>query len=306
MGSKKQNARPVPGSRNEQMNHSKKGRRKKARRREAIMVGSALVMVFAVAAVCFVFFFKVQQVSVVNSAARYADETILEASGIETGSSMLRIKPAAVSQRIEYALPYVEKAVVKRHFPDKVTVTVTYARASLAVETAGGYVLMNDACKVLQTGVKNLSDYTALVSGVEIAAAEPGRTVEFTNPALLADVSGLALAFADAGFLNVTAYDLSDRFNVTVEIDYRVDVKLGSLSAAADKLTFGKAVIDSALQDAATASAKLIVDLTTENTAYVRNKEDAERTTAPAEPETAEDGTPIEPEETAADDHPVG
>ncbi len=297
----KQRKAPVSGSRNEQMKHSKNGRKRRARRREAVTVAGALILVCAIAAVCFVFFFKVQDISVINASARYSDAAVIEASGVKQGDGMLGLKPAAVAARLCRSLPYIESAKIKRKYPDKVIISVEYAKPTLSLETPSGYVLMNNACKVLETGVQTLPDYVAELRGVTPAALEAGGVAEFTDPDMRTYVSGLSSAFAANGFLNVTAYDFSDLFNIVVEIDYKLDVKLGSINKAEGKLRFGKAVIDSTLKDAALSSEKLIVDLTGENTAYVRSRDAAEATTAPKPTEaaqgeeTGEDLSSVEP-----------
>ena len=257
------------------------------------MLIGALALVAAAAVVCFLFFFKVRQVSVVNPAERYSDAQIAEISGINPGDGLMRIKTSAVSARIEQALPYVERAKLRRRFPDEVEISVEYARAALAVPYENGYALLSGRCKVLETGATALSDYVAIVSGVEIVSPEPGRAAQFTDPDMFTYLSGLVGAFADNGFLNVTAYDLTDLYNVTVEIDYKIDVKLGAIGKAESKLRFGKEVIDRTLADALLSPQKLIVDLTTEHAAYVRSKDAAEATSPTREiPPQGENPTP--------------
>ncbi len=281
------------GTKNDRLKQSKNGRIKKTRRKESFFMGIAVILLLALAVMCLLLFFKVQDISVVDSAQqRYTDEELIAASGIEIGNSMLWLKEEAAAERMVTVLPYLAQAQVKKKYPTKVEITVTYARPAMAVKADAGYILLSADGKVLQTGVTVLSDYVAELQGAEVADATPGKDVVFKDAGKFMQVTTLARAFADAGYLNVTVYDVSDLQNITVEVEYKVDVKLGNIGKVEGKLAFGKEVIARSLADAKHSSSKIVVDLTTENAAYVRSQadidaaEEARQSIAASEEET--------------------
>ena len=188
---------------------------------------------------------------------------------------------------------------------------MTYTRAAFAVEAPGGYVLLSNTCKVLQTDVAALSDYVAVLYGVDLVSAVPGRQAEFADPDTAAYVRNLSADFAKYGFYNVTAYDFSDILNVKAEIDYRVVVRLGNISKAESRLKFGKAVIDKTLEDVRKTGVRQLVDLTIDKTAYVDDIDEAgsiihATTGVRIEPETDEDLSSVEPSyEDAGEEEPA-
>ena len=289
-------------SKAERVNSSRAGRRKRKRRREALLIGAVFVFVCVVALLGLSMLLKVSTIQVENPAAVYTNAEIAEASGVKTEESLMRVNRRAVAARLCKALPYVGSAQVRIKFPDTVAITVTYTEARLYVASPAGYTLLSASGKVLETGKDRRPENAAELLGAEIHAAVPGETVVFEGEDTLKNVTSLTLAFEENGITGVTALDLTDLGNVTAELNYDTLVRLGSISKAAGKLAFGKEVIDRTLSQPRGTSAMLVIDLTQDDSAYVRTQDDIDeavsRRNAP-EPETDENGEVIttEPEE---------
>lgn len=255
-----------------------------------------MLLVLAVGAgLSFTVIFNTEKIVVENAAVRYSDEAIIKASGIAVGDNMPRMNVSGIAAAIERKLPYIGEAAIKRSFTNTVTISVEYTRAAVAVETYGGYVLLNSAGKVLETGVQELADYIAEITGVTVDDAEAGGKVKFSDEDMFTYVTGLVSDFEKAGYRNLTQLDLSDINNVTAEVDYRITVKLGNISKASSRLNFGKKVIDENLEN--TASGRMIVDLTQDGTAYVRSEKNIEAASEAlektSETQTNEAGEPL-------------
>jgi hypothetical protein len=124
--------------------------------------------------------------------------------------------------------------------------------------------------------------------------------VVFTDEKTLNNLLTIVGAVTENGIRNVTAYDVSNPTDIVIELDHRVDVKLGSVSSVAGKIEFGKEVIARNMAESGTE--RLIIDLTTDAKAFVRPKE--EPTTAPALTPTdgGEETTAPEENDTAGND----
>ncbi len=272
MKREKKNENNVERTKTERMK-SGADRRKQKKRRAEIRLGLLLMLlILIIGAVFSIFFFKAKKVTVVNEAIRYSNAEIEAAAGIKEDESLLLLNGDAVAARIKKALPYIGKVTVKRHIPDEVVITVEYTKATLAVETGGGYVLLNSEGKVLQTGVSRIADYTAIVYGSNVAEAVPGQTVTFEDEEFLGHLTDLVSAFEAHGFTNVTAYDLNDLTDVVVEVNFFINVRFGSLSKIKDKLDFGRATIEDVLKKNGANAPKQVVDLTYGNKAIVRSQ----------------------------------
>lgn len=293
-------------SRTDSVRSSANARKKNSHKRYGFIYFILVLLVLAVGAgLSFTVLFNTENIEVENAAVRYSDEAIVKASGIAAGDNMPRMNVRSIASSIEKKLPYIGKATIKRSFTNTVTISVEYTKAAVALETYAGYVVLDSSGKVLETGVQELADYVAEIFGAEVENAEVGEKIEFTDKDIFTYVTGLVSDFEKAGYKNLTMLDFSDLNNVTAEIDYRVTVKLGSVTRASSRLVFGKRVIDENL--ATSGSAHLVVDLTQDGQAFVRNEQNIEAASealaaaqASAADETGEPLTADEP--TAAEE----
>ena len=257
----------------DKVNSSGAGRRKKKARREAVLIVSLAVLACVAVLLCMLAFIKVGTVVVENTAVRYSNEQIIAASGVKEGDSLFSVNKKAVAQNIEKALPYIGSVTVKTKLPGTLTISVEYTRPKMCVMMDDGYALMDVKGKVLQTGVSALPDYIAVVTGATVLKAVPGETAEFLDPDLLKYVTDLAAAFEEKGITRLTALDLSDLTDVVAEIDYSVEVRFGAVTKVADKLEFGKTVIDETLRDVKNGGTRMVIDLSGDKSAYVRSRD---------------------------------
>ena len=297
-------------------------RRRRKKRLAEVRLGLILMLLILIIGVVFsIFYFKAKKITVVNSAVRYSDAEIAAAAAVDSDESLLLLNTKAVEARILKQLPYVGSVTVKRHIPDEVVITVEYTKATLAVETNEGYVLMNSEGKVLQTGVKRLADYTAVVYGSFVKEAVPGEQISFETEGFFDTLMKLVAEFESNGYNNVTAYDLNDLSDVVVEINFYINVQFGSVNRLSGKLRFAKATIDSQLQKGGVNAPKTVVELIDGNTAIARtqsaieaSKEAARRnkflaSLSPEELESleaAEKGSEAAGEETTGDEYDDG
>lgn len=274
MSNPRQNNRNnVPQSKSEKMRVSASGRKKRRKLKDGFVLFLLFVALVCVGLVLsLTVLFNAETISCENSGVRYSDAQIIAAAGLEKGDNMFRMNTAFVEAKIEKALPYVGKAEIKRRLPDTIVVCVEYTSASTAIKYGSGYVLLDDTGKVLETGVATPSDYVAEINGIEVQTAVAGEPVEFTDASYLGYLTLLIQDFRQSGFTQITAYNFDESDNVTVEIDYKIDVVFGNVTQIEGKLEFGKEVIRQNLDSAK--AGKVIIDLTVDNVASVRNEKD--------------------------------
>ena len=260
-------------SKADRINSSRKGRRKKKQRRDAILIGGILVFVLVVAVFGVSAFMKVAFIQVENEGGVYTEEQIVSAAEIKIGESLMRIGKKSVSDRLCRSLPYIGAAEVKISIPDTVVISVTYTEASLCVRIPNGYALLDRSGKVLQTNVSVPPDRTAELIGVSLTGAVPGEYAEFEDPDMFKHVTGLASALKENEIEGVTSLNFTDLANIVVELNYNTDVKLGPIAKAAGKLAFGKEVIRRTMEQARSSGSKLVIDLTVEDSAFVRSQD---------------------------------
>ncbi len=258
------------GSRNDRVRSSTKQRKKDTKRQNNILVVLLFGVALAVIALVSVFVLKINTVEVINPSELYKEASVLKYSDIETGDSMLLVNLRRAEESIEKCLPYIENAEIKRKWPDKIVITLEYAEPAMAVDTGAGYVILNSSCKVLEKDSVVLKAPAALLKGVTLSYVSEGERAEFTGNIDTDELIKLATALEDSGITEVSCYDLTMLSDVIITIDNRVEVKLGTLAGATDKFAFGKEVIARTAEK--DTKHPMTVDLSTENEAYVRVK----------------------------------
>ena len=274
------------GSRGDRVRISAERRKKKKKRRDAFVVTVMVLMLVAVAAVlCTTVFFKASKVTVNNQMEIYSEEVIVDASGLKPGDNMFTANLEKAAAAIQKKLPYIRVANIRRKWPDTFFIDAEYAESVLAVRKGGAYIYIDVDGKVLETDVAQPEATAAVVTGAIADSAVPGNPVVMTDEKALNNLLIVVSAVTDNEIRKVTAYDVSNPTAVVIEIDHRIEVRLGSVSTVAGKMEFGKDVIAKNMQDGSTE--KLIIDLTANAKAFVREKE---ATTVPTTvPVTEED-----------------
>lgn len=291
----------IQGSRNDRIKDSQQERKKNHKRNNNLIISMVFIVAIAVIGIFAAFALKVNVIEVSGS-DRYSDASVLLAAGLDTSDSMLLLNAKSLENKLETLLPFIEKAQIKRMWPDKISVVLTDAVPSLAVDSGEGYVLMNNSLKVLDDDAVTVGSDTAILKGVKISSAIPGKTVELTDDISTDDFSSLANALTESGIKGITEYDLSVISDISVILDHRIEVKFGTLAGAAEKFRFGKEVIDKTV--ASDSRHSMIVDLTADGKAYVRDKNDSNVSfdVLPEETTHASEEINSSEETTAADD----
>ncbi len=267
---KAKNVKSAPVTRNERVKNSSENRKKQKKLQNNLIIIMLLVVAVAVMGAFACFAMTINSIKVTGS-ERYSEKTVLTAAELSTGDSILLMNPASLAYKIESKLPYVETAEIKRDWPDGVTIALTDAVPSLAVDTGKGYVLMNNSCKVLDDDAVAITE-SALIKGIGVVNAVPGETAQFTENVSTESFVKLCKAFEEYGITGITEYDLTSVSSIKVIIDYRVEVQLGTLAGAPEKLAFCKAVIDQTI--ASDSKHPMVIDVTADGKAYARRKDD--------------------------------
>ena len=273
-----------------------------------LCVGLALVLYLLSAFV----FFKISVIDVVGitdadgnvteGSVFYSDEDIIKISGAETGDSLVLVSKRKTEEAIEKLLPYIGNAQVRRKYPSTLRIIVEDTSAAFAIDVAGGYILLNEEFKVLETSDKVPSG-CAKVIGIPVQSADSGVTVKFTDEGYKSRIETIKSAFYDAEMSGITKIDISNIANIKVTVDGRFTLVMGTLTQMREKLIMAQKTIEKETED--NPNAKVIIDLTDPDRAYVRNDyspdEDAEEISdiADGEENTTQAETPEnDPEET--------
>lgn len=260
------------GSRNDRVKGSQQERKKHSKRNTNLIIALFLIVALSFIVIFAAFALKVNTVEI-DGSERYSDKTVMEAAGFNQQVSMLLLNAEHIENKIEVTLPFIENAEIKRVWPDKLIVSLEDAVPALAVDTGEGYILMNRSLKVLDDDAVTIGEDAALLRGVTIASCVPGTVIEFSDEISREDFLALINSFEEFGIENITEYNLSLLSDVTVVLEHRVEIKLGTLVGSARKLAFARYVIDETINS--DKKHPIVIDFTADGKAYARIKNDS-------------------------------
>lgn len=224
----------------------------------------------------------------------YSSEEIVRVSGVNIGDSLVLVSKYDVEESIEKLLPYIGNVKVQRKYPSTLRLTVEDTSAVYALDAGGGYTLLNEDFKVLET-VEKIPFGSAKVVGIPVATAEIGTVIKFSDESHKSRINTIADAFSESGIPNVTKIDLSNIANIKVTVDGRFTLVLGTLTQLDKKLSTAIKTIEAETAD--NPDARIIIDLTDPDRSYVRDDYSPIEEVVSEVTTDAEIESPEEPEE---------
>lgn len=212
-------------------------RRRRRRRRNIVFYTALFLLVIGVAILlCFTVLFKLETVSVSGS-SRYSAEEIVKASGLVKGENLFRQDLDKASSRVEEALPYIGEAQVSRKLPAEIVITVSEAQIAGVVEFEGQKILLDAKGKVLEaTG--EAPENCPVFKGLKIKDAVPGKPLQYADEEQKKTVDSLMQAIEESGLSNITEYDVTDIYNLSLVYNNRIRLELGVSTDLVYKLRF--------------------------------------------------------------------
>lgn len=217
-------------------------------------------MAAAVAAVlmCLSVFFRVEQV-VVSGAEKYSAYSVMEASGVEIGDSLLTIRDASISGRVIAALPYVKEVRVGIKLPGTVNIQIEELDMTYAIQAndSSWWLIAADGRVIEQIESSAASGYTRILglqvdgprADQKVQAAEDREEAPDETESTGADQSGMTLPTtvqitgsqklevvltvlenleANGVIGQIVYLDVSNLNNITMEYGQRFDIVLGT------------------------------------------------------------------------------
>lgn len=233
------------------------GKRKRKLKR---VTGTVLFLLLAAGVILSMFLLcRIKQIDVQGNSI-YTDEQLTQAAGLSLGDSMFLLSPNDCEEKLYATLAYVDEAEVARRFPFTVTITVGEASSYSAIPVTRGYIIVSKSLKVLAEQTSIDSD-TVQVSGIVPTDYAVGRRLTQTEePEKTEYLAQLLELLSEYGLLSkTTSVDVTDKLNITMRYDSRIDVMIGTASSLDYKISMMSTVINEKLYGQDTGSLDLSV-----------------------------------------------
>lgn len=228
--------------------------RREDRGRGLIMFYIAAFAAVVVAAVllCIFVFFRVEHVEVVGGES-YRLRDLLSVLDIPQGENLVLLPTEHREAEIVRRFPYIRSAKIEKHLPSTVTVRLEETETCFSVQTAQGYLYVDDAGKILQIsdhpepGSITVHGGTAVTSGLS-------ESLTFEDPEMTEMMLYIGRQLRSNDITGITSIDLRSRYEITMTYDLRIVFRFGNLTNMDQKLDMGIAVLNEMLSDGSVSS----------------------------------------------------
>ncbi len=210
-------------------------------------VGLFLLFVLCAVIASFTPYFDIKQVNVTGN-SRVSAQEIEEASGINEGSNIFRVKLNSVRKRLE-KISYVHSVRIKREFPNQISIEIEESQPVAAAPYMGNYILIDMYGKTLEQETKeNLEKFPEIVNliGLEIKNFELGEKIIVQNERNLQIVlESLTELVHNSLIGNMNEIDLTDDSGLVFRMnDSKLTVLMGDATDLPYRVKFLKEILD--------------------------------------------------------------
>lgn len=195
-------------------------------------------------------FFNIEESKIeVNGTSLYTAEQVRYVGGITGGQNLVRLNTDFIANRLKKNLVYVEDVTVEKKYPDGLTVSITEATEAAELKTDDGYCLISEAGRVLEHSDERIAEDLPLVVGYEPESAVPGSDARSKDDQKTSILVSLFEQMKAVGMDKIGQIDLTERTDIKLMYDGRIEICLGSSVDLDIKLSWIKKVLDSQLPD---------------------------------------------------------
>ena len=221
----------------------RKMRQRKARRRrlKICFVFFLIIALITLAVMCFTVFFPIKRINVSGSEI-YTKSEIVKASKLTTDDKLFAISQKKVEQNIRESLPYIDSVKLKRNLPDAVVISVEDAKEYSCFKIGEEYFVVSENGYVLCSKSECPQNvFEVITSGVN---CEIGKAVEYSNESQAELVENLSKLLGNKE-IKINSIDVSNVINITVKVEDKFTVNLGTNEYLEQKIAHLSGMIDS-------------------------------------------------------------
>lgn len=210
----------------------------------AFGITAALVVVVIMS---FTLFFNVKEADI-KGCELYTYDQVLMMSGVNNSTNLLRMDTDIIENRLVKGLPYIEEAKVTKRFPDSIDIELTEAQQKANLDNDGRYIVISSQGIVLETDRKTPVSGLPIIKGFEPEATlAPGDELKSKDNLKAKIVKTLLSTIDRLEFSGIGEIDITDRTDIVLRYDDRLDIYIGSSYDMEYKLEDMKLVIDKGL-----------------------------------------------------------
>lgn len=189
-------------------------------------------------------FFRINEYQVIGN-SRYSAAQILTAGNLSTGKNMYNVNIGKTEQNIMDTLIYIENISLRRKLPDKMIITVEEAEPFACFRYEGArYAVVSRSGRYLETEQASPRNELLQVYGMDLTGVSLGKKLESKDANKINILNDLLDAIDETCPGRISYIDITDRTDIMLGYEGRIDVEFGSSLDYEYKLRYIKAIVD--------------------------------------------------------------
>lgn len=207
-----------------------------------------VVLLLAAAAAACKLFFSIETI-VVDGTGYYSFKVVTEACGIKKGQIIFGVSEKKLNSILTERFAFISSVTVEKQYPSTIVIAIEEETPEFYFEMEGEYVLVTRSLKVLdifeyEEALTSRYPDVMQVSIPTVARALEAEQVGFALDSRSRHTDEVLTLLAESRLMEgITSIDLSDRFDITIGYEDRIEIHLGSATDFADKLDLALGMI---------------------------------------------------------------
>ncbi len=266
---------------------------KRRRRKRNLSLYYLMMLVFVVIVVVILsrtVLFNINEYALSGN-SRYSKSQILSAGGLEIGDNMFALNIEKTEEQIKDALIFIDDITIERRLPDGLDITVVEATEFACCEYEGNrYAVISRGGRYLQTEQPNKREDLLMLKGMDLTGVSLGASLESKDSQKLKIILDLLEAIDKTCPGKIDYIDITDRTNIHIGYDSRIDIDFGSSLDYEYKLRYITAIITDNLT--ADAKGKIIYHSSAAGASFISEQDMAQQENSPTtQPSVSQDTT---------------
>lgn len=245
--------------------NSRRHRRRRRRNRGVFYTLALLLVLLTGITLSLTVFFNIKTI-VVTGETTYTAEELSSIAGVKQGDNLFRLNLDRIEETVLSQAVDLDRVVVKRALPETLRFEVTQATPEMAlITTDGQYAVISSGGRFLELlpSAETIPDLL-LVSGIDLSGYRVGDFL--TEDKSYELVHSLQNSLEEAGITGVKGISMSQGVEISVNLDNRISLKIGTTIGLEDRLLLAAQLLKEEIGEAEYG----VLDITTEGTAYFR------------------------------------
>jgi cell division protein FtsQ len=228
----------------------KKSKARRLSRRKGVFSYVVLISIFAVLFVytlLHTFLCNIKEIKVKGNTV-YTGSEIVAISGVRLKDNLNRLDFDRIKTSILANLVEIENIEFETTLSGNLTIKVTECEPTVAVETGGEFLIISQGGKIFQK-VQGPPKNVLLVKGFEPDSTKLGAKLTSDNADKQQTYTDLTSLIAEKKLAKIRSVNISDVYNIDLDYDGRISVKMGNFSSLSYKLDYAQTVITTQLTE---------------------------------------------------------